>query len=52
MASEILRKFGEWLASVSDEELLASLQEVDIILKDASLQLLKRWMYSRLRSIV
>ena len=35
MASEILRKFGEWLASVSDEELLASLQEVDIELSMA-----------------
>ena len=29
MASEILRSFEEWLDSVTDEELLAALEEVD-----------------------
>ena len=29
MASEILRSFEEWLNSVTDEELLAALEEVD-----------------------
>ena len=29
MASEIFRSFEEWLDSVTDEELLAALEEVD-----------------------
>ena len=29
MASKILRSFEEWLDSVTDEELLAALEEVD-----------------------
>ena len=36
MASEILRSFEEWLDSVTDEELLAALEEVDEELAAAS----------------